>query len=249
MGRFIIWSIRQKRRIKNGDSIVYISRKSLKTRIKVVVTLSGTALCCSLLLAILALCEHEYGVAIQIATLFFVFFGGVLFFNLSMKRGYRRETNILITVLATIGVLLFIFSVFVIFNAYSFSWPDRDSAGMSVISSSKTFLAGKTEYRCTLGFREDDEDIYITDKYITVDIFITVFESPHDWIMNWYQYGTTHRAFLKNYEEEEPSAWEAKAVYKSYNRIYIVYDHCVVSFSNAYPVKKEQIEGLLKHHI
>jgi hypothetical protein len=219
-GGFIIWMIRQKRRLKNGEPIKHISQKDLKLRS--IFRLVPLAIVIIFLLSVSAqaVSQGDFSASGVYLLYMLVIVSGFLVSYYLYKRGYSRTTNQVLTVVSGIGIAVIVIGAVMSFMFSSgVSRPDEEPP-TGLMFSSGTFLAETGTYEYS---SEDCERA-----------IFTVFSSNYGFIVNRYVSSEMDifTARGTDFEEVFQPQWEAKSVFTSSadGMTFVVYDDYVVSF-------------------
>lgn len=229
---FIAWTVRQRRRLKQGEPIQYISKSGRRKRTLLQLIPLGIMSLILLLVAIYSIIQRDFFTALMIGFIPLLIALILIFSHFLQKRGLSRTANKVIPVLLGFGICAVItgFTVIVLFAPVT--EPLADSASIS----SKSFLASKAEYECAL----DNGSI----------AYVTVFKSDYRFIVHRYlnsSMRTMSRIFEEDYVEAHQleSEWDAKAVYTSQDgMLCIEYDKYVIVVSTESELSMTDIDNI-----
>lgn len=212
---FITWSIKQRRRLKQGEPIQYVSKSSRRKRAALQFVPLGIMTLVYLFAAVFSLIHKNYYIASVIGLSLLLALVVFLFSNFIQKKKLSRTANKVVTHFFALGAVFV--GIMICFILMALTDVDAHTDVEGAASSSRTFLASKTTY-----------DFILEDG---TEMRVRLFKSDYDFVMNCYLYSEMHPFYIKMYEEIALPEWNAKATYTAYNnRCYIEYDGYVIWF-------------------
>lgn len=210
---FVVWTIKQSRRLKRGESIQYISKSGRRKR--TILQLSPLFIMTFVLFVVgfISLLQGDYSTMLM--TAFIILFVPLIFIfsHFLQKRGLGRTANKVIPIVLGFGIsfIIMILAVFMVLMTDSDTMPNNEARFYS-----KTFIASTTTFD------------YITES--NTEISITVFKSEYSPIINQYLYSETHHFFINEFSEIDMPEWNAETSFISNYRYCIKFDTYVISF-------------------
>ena len=213
---FITWTFKQRKRLRQGKPIQYISKSNRRKKTIILLIPLGIMICAVFMTAAYSFIAKDYMTTvlagITVPFVFVAFFRTRFFLQQKINRTINKAFALLIGFGLSVGFVFATVALFLVFN------PVADNSSEDALRVNKTLLASSTTYAYISGIGVYKE--------------ITVFKSDHAWIVNQYIYTKIHLFFASDYTKLDATEWNAQAAYISGDKQYIQYENCVISFWN-----------------